>query len=348
MSHGCGTLGGPSGFRTGNLAAASSNGKQHSLPKAPAHGATNKLAVTDHWADQAKGPTRLWGTTTKTKLGGEERLDGAPDHWEKGEFWNVDSNIKIWGEHEVKRNASSSAHDVHRHDQITRTLLEPLKGQEKIGVRQCVSGVVSPDCCFLEAWGFDLGSRDRQGRPAPLWKPPTSGEHFRSERSFERDLGRMTENFRSMRRSKTLPGNIMPVQTVRLKHEDVGGEAGEHAPPTQDEAGRSFGSRSCRFWDSYDHASRREAAKLACSVHSASASQHREFPHKDCELDPAAVYTLKYRKLGEDSLRKHLKASERSSTIRRSSSKGRKTIRLGASMGSGLGGTSTSISAAAE
>lgn len=70
-------------------------------------------------------------------------------------------------------------------------------------LRYCVSGVVSPDCCFLEepipreetigsllvffwlfpmdeAWGFDLGLRDRQGNNTTLWKPAGCQEMARS------------------------------------------------------------------------------------------------------------------------------------------------------------------------
>eukprot|EP00405_Crypthecodinium_cohnii_P027278 CAMPEP_0206516570 /NCGR_PEP_ID=MMETSP0324_2-20121206/63444_1 /ASSEMBLY_ACC=CAM_ASM_000836 /TAXON_ID=2866 /ORGANISM="Crypthecodinium cohnii, Strain Seligo" /LENGTH=274 /DNA_ID=CAMNT_0054009525 /DNA_START=21 /DNA_END=846 /DNA_ORIENTATION=+ len=239
MSLGCGTLASPSAFQKGTLGASSSNGTQHTLPKNPMHRSVAKLSITNHWAeDQEQGPTRLWGSSMKTKLGGEERPDGCADNWTKGEFWNVDSNIRIWGPHEVRRNGASASHDVHRHDQIRRICLPALPGQERFEGRQCVSGVVGADTCFLEAWGFSLGRRDRQARPVGIFLPTGANEQFRSHRSFDRDLGRMTESFRTMRRSQTTPGTIMPATATTLRPEDVGGDAGELADYSDAEQAR--------------------------------------------------------------------------------------------------------------
>jgi len=327
---GCGTLGGPSGFRTGNLCASSTNGRQHSLPKNAAHQLLETEDVKAHWtAEQTRGPSRLWGQTKPHRLGGEIRVDSTPELWTTGEYWNVDSNIRIWGEHETRRNAAEAAHDVHRHDQITRIVLPASPGSGKPG-RQCVSGVVSADCCFLEAWGFDLGLRDRQASPATLWRPPGGAEMFRAERSFIRNTGRMAESFRTLRKSSSLPASPSktkqrPAIVTTLKPEDIGGEAGDLAAPEDAQLasmGRTHGSRSCQFWDRFDHAAKREAAKLALSVHSPTFNAHPAHPMKDhMEMQPAAVYTRKYKQSGEDALRRHVTASERA---------GRKTARTAA------------------
>merc|ERR1712007_99776 len=124
--------------------------------------------------------------------------------------------------------------------------------------RLCLSGVVSPDSCFLEAWGFDLGKRDRQGNVCSTFQPPSKGEHFRSLRSYNRHLERMTDNYRSMRRTASTPGKIT---MSTLRPEDIGGEAGDVSigdDSMMETAGRTHGSRSCRYWDSHDHVARRE------------------------------------------------------------------------------------------
>lgn len=323
MSHGCGTLGSPGSsgtiLRKSNAAAASSNGKQHTLPKHPRHRLTDGEAVEAHWGiDQPKGPTRLWGTTKATRIGGVEREEGS-ELWLKGEYWNCDSNICIWGPHEVKRNAAQQNHDVHRHDQIARVVLPPHPGTRNGRAqvpKQCMSGVVSADSCFLEAWGFDLGLRDRQANPTGLWKPVNSSQMFRAERSYNRDTKRLLENFRTMRKTASVPGTTMPANVVTLRPEDVGGEAGDAASSEDhmlDRMGRTHGSRSCTFHDTYDHASKREAAKMACAIHSPSFKSHpHAYPIKEhLELNPASVYTRKFKQSGEDALRKHITPSEK-------------------------------------
>lgn len=306
MSIGCGTLASPSGFAKGTLNASSSNGKQHTLPKSPRHHLIEHDDVQAYWStDQSKSPTRLWGTTKATKYGGEERLDGEPDLWLNGEYWNIDSNIRKWGLHEVRRNAAAASHDVHRHDQIHRMVLPPQPGDTR-PLRQCVSGVVSSDCGFLEAWGFDLGLRDRQAQPAPLWKPVTRMEQFRSERSFKRNLARMAESSRTLRQSASTPGVL---QSLTLRPEDIGGEAGEVCNEDDanfEKAGRPFGSRSCRGWDGYEHTVKREAAKMSCSIHSPCVRAHHDHPYGCDAVAPAAVYTRRFQRGGEEALRSHV------------------------------------------
>jgi len=331
MSHGCGTLAGPTGFRTGNLAASSTNGKQHSLPKNATHQLLEADDIKAHWtADQTRAPSRLWGQTKPTRQGGEMRMDSTPELWTSGEYWNVDSNIRIWGEHEMRRNAAEAAHDVHRHDQITRTVLAPNPGSGKQESRQCVSGVVSADCCFLEAWGFDLGLRDRQANPATLWMPPSAAEMFRAERSFSRNNSRIAESFRTLRKSSSLPGTSKQPITSGIKPEDIGGEPEDCQLGMM---GRTFGSRSCRYWDRFDHAVKREASKSACSVHSPNFKSHpHAHPIKDhLELQPASVYTRKFRQSGEDSLRRHVTSTERAGGKTARTAAGR-TLRLNATL----------------
>lgn len=309
MSLGCGTLANPAAFNLGAACASSSNGQQHTLPENPHHERIEPEDIEAHWSleGQKPGPTRLWGEVKATKYGGEERVDGVAHQWLVGDYWNVNSNIRKWTLHEVKRNAAAASHDVHRHDQITRIVLPPPPGSDK-PPRQCVSGVVSPDCCFLEAWGFDLGLRDRQARPAPLWKPVNSSEQFRSTASFDRNTARMAERYRTLRKSSSVPGTVM-VQTLRP--DDKTGQVGEASVVVDDRVGTNFGSRSCIFWDRFDHTCRREAAKMSCTIHSPALKEHSQgYPFKDMlELNPASVYTRKYRLHGEDSLKKHLDRS---------------------------------------
>ncbi|CAL1168362.1 unnamed protein product [Cladocopium goreaui] len=163
-------------FNLGIAAASRANGKQNGLPENPHHDRISREAIDDlHEVNFNKEPTRLWGQVKATKYGGIERIDGVSTLWTAGDYWNVDSNIMKWGKHEVRRNGACANHDVHRHDQITKLVLPPKPGDTR-PLRYCVSGVVSPDCCFLEAWGFDLGLRDRQGNNTTLWKPAGSNE----------------------------------------------------------------------------------------------------------------------------------------------------------------------------
>jgi len=320
MSLGCGTL--AASFESGTAAAASSNGKQHTLPAKPGHttlvtrgrddsrpleARALREAVDSYWtAAQSKGPSRAWGTVELAKYGGVAEKDD--DHrWQKGEYWNVDSNIRIWGKHEVRRNAASANHDVHRNDQVQRVVLPPQAGtKESLRNRQCVSGVVGADCCFLEAFGFDLGLRDRQAKPVGRWNPVGKTEMFRAERSYERDLDALTNRFRTLRRSASVPGDASKVTTLRP--EDISGEAAEREVSAEnlERSGRTFASRSCRGWDRYDHTAQREAAKLSHSIHSHACRSHSQnYPHDQCDLRPAAIYTKKYRMHGESALRQH-------------------------------------------
>jgi hypothetical protein len=311
MSIGCGTLCSPAAFCTGTKAASRSNGRQHTLPISPTHSFIKSKDVKEHWGpSQPKSTSRLWGAAHKTSYGGEERLDGQPDHWLHGDYWNVDSNIRRWNSHQVKRNMASANHDVHRHDQIRRAVIGPHPHDgpkhQRIPARQCISGVVSPDCCFLETWGFDLGMRDRQGMPitSKIWRPPGGGaapEHFRSLRSYDRNVERMAESFRIMRKTMRSSGSDSNLATAgrlsissMLKPEDISGDEGVGGGVFQEQPvesrGMLHGTRCCYGWDDHAHAVLREGAKMSHSVHSPAARAHKDFPYIQGRLAPASRY----------------------------------------------------------
>lgn len=316
---GCGTLASPASpenFRKGTSKKASSNnGKQHSLPANPAHqwhaGTRDRLTAgrnddghddvgEHHGPTQPTKPTRLWGKVKPTQWGGEVRADGEAVGWLTGEYWNCDSNIHKWSIHEVRRNAASANHDVHRHDQITRIVLDPAPGRAP---RRSVSGVASADSSFLEAWGFDLGSRDRQAKPVGTWRPVSQKEHFRSLRSYDHDLAAMTDGFRSLRRaassaSTASANKTTPQQQAMSMSMTSVGDGG---------LGSTHGSKSCRGWDGGDHAVKREAAKMSLSTFAPAANGSRDdYTFVDNELRPGAVYSRRFRTKGHDSLRNHV------------------------------------------
>ncbi|KAF4718163.1 hypothetical protein FOZ62_030474, partial [Perkinsus olseni] len=100
-----------------------------------------------------------------------------PAHQVPEELWNVDSNISSWGKHKTRKTAAHLAHSVHRHDQIQKL---KLLGSD----RPSNSGMLSADSCFLEAFGYSLGARDRQGRPCSIFLPVNVGRGFRSLQNF--------------------------------------------------------------------------------------------------------------------------------------------------------------------
>lgn len=279
MSSGCGTL--SRSFELSTTHSASGNPpsgakRQHTLPDSAHHSRDwykREQQTTLPRGALKDSVSRLWGNTIPTPYGGEATVDNVPEYWEKGEYWNRDSNIRIWGPHEIRRRWANGAHDIHRHDQIIKI---KLPGSD----RESYSGVLSADCCFLEAWGFDLGLRDRNANKTPLWRPPCAQEQFRSKKAFQR--------------SRSVPESKMLDRTQ---------EKPEHG--TQ---GRTYGSVSHEGYDRYDHAVQREGARLSCAVHNAAMRRHHmHYPHDHCNLRPAAIYTLKYQKFGEDKgLRDHV------------------------------------------
>lgn len=301
MSLGCGTIANPKcdGHMKGTAMAASGSGKRHTLPTNPAHtwhsggrltagrNEDGKDDIEAHWSvNQPRVPTRLWGKAKQTRWGGLELVEDSQG-WTTGEYWNVDSNINVWGAHEVRRNAAAANHDVHRHDQIRQPVLKYGSWETReFKPRRSMSGIASEGGSFLEAWGFDLGKRDRQGHPVPHWNPNASCEHFRAARSFDHDLDGITETYRFLRRSASSPGTSLApgssVSVVNTKSTMLNTIGDNHT-------GRHFGSKSCRGWDGADHAVKREAAKLALSVHSCPESD------VNVELRPSAVYSRKYR-----------------------------------------------------
>lgn len=323
MSHGCGTLASPGGFAKGNAGASSATG-QHTLPSNAAHKPLelhdhvasqplksglydregHRKIVQAHWeAKQTKTPTRMWGTTRTTKWQGEERTDN--EQWHKGEFWNVDSNIRIWGLHEVRRNAAQMSHDIHRHDQKTRFVLQDHPGEDRQEreERQSTSGMATADAGFLEAWGFDLGQRDRRGNPMPLWRPGGSSQMFTMK-------DECAESFRPLRKQRSAPGTLSTSGTIENKSEP--GEAPpSEIPPDRQIASQARNARIC-YHDSFGHAVKRESAKLSCGLHGPSFRSHADgLPVKDnVELSPASIYNRKYRKFGEEAARKHVTSSQ--------------------------------------
>lgn len=69
-------------------------------------------------------PDRVYLTVQRTPYGGETLVpDEYNDWWEKGEYWNRDSNIRVRPYAQIQRCAAQGAHDVHRHDQINHERL---------------------------------------------------------------------------------------------------------------------------------------------------------------------------------------------------------------------------------
>ncbi|KAF4720597.1 hypothetical protein FOZ62_015439 [Perkinsus olseni] len=193
-----------------------------------------------------------------------------PAHQVPEEFWNVDSNISSWGQHKTRRTAAHLAHSVHRHDQIQKL---KLLGSD----RPSNSGMLSADSCFLEAFGYSLGARDRQGRPCSIFLPVNVGRGFRS-----------LQNFLETSVDGLYPSGVK-ARRVHLAY---------------DQHGKTFAGGLRRDWDNWKHVTKREAAKLAQGVHSHATRGLKAgacYPQNNCEVNPAAIYSLKYRKFGEES-----------------------------------------------
>eukprot|EP00391_Amoebophrya_sp_Ameob2_P011610 CAMPEP_0178994722 /NCGR_PEP_ID=MMETSP0795-20121207/7427_1 /TAXON_ID=88552 /ORGANISM="Amoebophrya sp., Strain Ameob2" /LENGTH=225 /DNA_ID=CAMNT_0020686945 /DNA_START=229 /DNA_END=906 /DNA_ORIENTATION=+ len=108
---------------------------QHTLtienvPTRPLHGVPDKVnahparppSTTYKVINQP--PDRVYGQVERTKTGGESLVqDQYMTWWDRGEFWNRDSNIQRWNFQEVRRKAAQGAHDVHRYDQINHERL---------------------------------------------------------------------------------------------------------------------------------------------------------------------------------------------------------------------------------
>lgn len=299
--------------------AASNNGKQNALPYNPRHagrGAWIEEGEERAAIEAAKNPeksalfgcgpavpTRVWNDHKKTPYGGIETKEENCHLWTVGDFWNRDSNIRKWTKHEVFRNMANANHDVHRWDQV-RVLRLP--GSE----RNSTSGLLSSDTCFLEMWGYPLGLRDRGGRAVPLWRPPNANEQFRAKASF-------------LQRSVS-DGKLHGGMTCSM------GPSIQNALEPKDDKtlhlGLTHASTSCRGWDNYNHTTVREAAKLALSVHSHDTLGQKktfgqagpaDYPHDRLELRPSAIYTLKFRKYGEQSLRDHVTKKQKEESTRR-------------------------------
>jgi hypothetical protein len=186
------------------------------------------------------------------------------------EYWNPDSMISNWTDTEIRRDAAGGAHDVHRHDAIKQ---HTLPGSDRVSI----SGVMTADACFLEPWGFSLGSRDRQGNPVGWFKPTTQGENFRTTESYQ------------------MPTN--PKSTINFQS--------NYRPGTDLQKGELFGTKSCRGWDRWNHTAYREAAKMSNGIHRNSERKHK-YPGTNCEIRPASIYTLNFKKNGEAVMQDHI------------------------------------------
>lgn len=88
---------------------------------------------------------------------------------------------------------------------------------------------MTADSSFLEAWGFPLGQRDRNGKQIEkLWKKNNGCEYFRGEKSFD---------------------YLKPLEELDFKASIKGS---------------TFGSRTNFGWTAFDHVAAREGARLAC------------------------------------------------------------------------------------
>jgi len=257
------------------------NGRQHSLPREVHHtrmcqkeikqmfpSVKTKDSFTRILNDK---PTRPWGTGTLTRWGGEGVEDSTAEGWLCGNFWNTDSNIRLLDGWDNKREAAKTAHDIHRHDMITKLT---LPGKDRVSD----SGVLSADSCFLEAWGFDLGLRDRGARPTSLWRPPTRELEFGIKVRSTGLPGSKSSSRQGSRRSRVYAyGTNDPVVLEDMQQPR---------------------------WDGFEHVVKREGARRSQDIHRHEAMDHG-YPHDKVELRPQAIYTRKYQKFGHEAYREH-------------------------------------------
>lgn len=218
------------------------------------------------------------GTLSKSlNLATSLSASGGPNKQSMVEYYNPDSLISNWTRTEIRREASEGAHQVHRHDAIKQFT---LPGSDRVSI----SGVMTADANFLEPWGFSLGCRDRQGNvtrmPGPgaaHFQPPSQGEQFRTKQSFE---------------MPTIPKGTLNVQS-------------NYRPGTENMVGELFGTKSCRGWDRWNHTAYREGAKMANGIHRNSMRKHK-YPGNNCEVKPASIYTLAFKKYGEAVFQEHV------------------------------------------
>jgi hypothetical protein len=185
------------------------------------------------------------------------------------EYYDTDSMIKNWTDTEIRRDAASAAHAVHAHNEIKQFT---LPGSDRVSI----SGVMTADACFLEPWGFSLGIRDRQGNPTGLWKPVNQGEQFRTVDSYQ---------------MPTIPKNTLSFQS-------------NYRPGTELQEGKLYGTQSCRGWDRFNHTAYREGSKMANVIHRNSMRKYK-YPGNNCEVRPASIYTLNFKKNGEAVMQDH-------------------------------------------
>ncbi|KAF4750857.1 hypothetical protein FOZ63_019514, partial [Perkinsus olseni] len=190
-----------------------------------------------------------------------------------------------WGQHKTRRTAAHLAHSVHRHDQIEKL---KLLGSD----RPSNSGMLSADSCFLEAFGYSLGARDRQGRPCSIFLPVNVDRGFRSLQKYVMVGCRGGQDCLLSFLETSVDGLYPSGVKARRVH------------LAYDQHGKTFAGGLRRDWDNWKHVTKREAAKLAQGVHSHATRGLKAgacYPQNNCEVNPAAIYSLKYRKFGEES-----------------------------------------------
>lgn len=227
-------------------------------------------------------PSRVVGTPYRTRFGGEGVMDNTSEYWATGTFWDTNSNIRLRTEHEIRREAAQGAHDIHRHDMVTKI---KIPGQARVSE----SGVLTADSCFLEAWGFDLGLRDRAARPTTLWRPVTRDREFgdmlrRPSTTMPKGAEKSAQATTTSKFSRSTTGTFPSRVGVRTKGVD----------------------NMDATWDGFEHTVKRDGARRSDAIH---ACETRRNPfgylHDKCGIRPAAMYTKKYQKFGESGFRDH-------------------------------------------
>ena len=137
------------------------------------------------------------------------------------------------------------------------------------------SGVMTADSSFLEAWGFPLGQRDRNGKQIEkLWKKTSTGEYFRGARSYE---------------------YLKPLEDLDFKRSI---------------SGSTHNSRTNFGWTAYGHVTAREGARLSCGTMNHRDRQH-PYPSDNCEMRPGLIYSKNYKKHGVEAFREHVPKTEK-------------------------------------
>ena len=144
----------------------------------------------------------------------------------------------------------------------------------KGSTRPSESGLLPYGESFVARLGYDLGDVDREGRAVKVpWRRVDRDSNFRTEADYK-----------------------IKKENRKITDDNTEGDVCEY--------------ESCQGWTAYDHTVRREAAKISSRLHMHSARSLTNCPTDDLHTNPAAVYSLKYRKFGEAALRAHHSARD--------------------------------------